>query len=121
MPEPRAPREAPFSCATVVLASGETWIRVGGELDLATAPALAAACAEACRRATGVVLDLRDLTFLDVAGLGAVLRAASAARSRSVRFAVLRGVPAVDAVFLHTNTGAQVEIVDADSFGVPAR
>ena len=115
MPEPTDLSKDAFSCSTSLLGSGEAWIRVGGELDLATAPEMLSACHRAQGRATCVLLDLRGLTFLDVAGLHAVLAAAADAADRGLRFAVLRGVPAVDAVFTLTNTRARIEILDADT------
>jgi anti-sigma B factor antagonist len=50
-------------------------IRVAGELDLSTAPELARAVADARGAATHVTLDLRDLDFIDCAGLRCILEA----------------------------------------------
>lgn len=57
--------------------SGETQIRVTGEVDIATAPKLAATLGT-CDGALGigaVLLDLTAVTFLDSTGLGVILRA----------------------------------------------
>ncbi len=50
---------------------GPTTLAVGGDVDLASAPALRAALAD---RAV-VVVDLADVTFIDAAGLGVLLEA----------------------------------------------
>ena len=65
----------PFHAA-VVHADGDTTVRLGGELDLASAAGL-----EACLRslidasAGTITLDLADVTFLDSTGLVTILSA----------------------------------------------
>jgi anti-anti-sigma factor len=57
-----------------LIATGRT-LKIRGELDIATAPLLAAAFADrspANRRGSSFFLELSDLTFLDVAGLRAL-------------------------------------------------
>ena len=52
-----------------------------GELDMLSAPLLARDLDEAIRRhPVRIVLDLQDLTFMDVSGLRAILDAARSAR-----------------------------------------
>jgi anti-anti-sigma factor len=69
-------------------ASGrEVTVRVGGELDAATAPELSS-CLELALADSGrpVVIDLRDVTFLDSWGVDAVVSAANrAGRPGAVR------------------------------------
>ena len=48
-------------------------IRVTGELDLSTADALRRLLEHALRSGRPVLIDLRDVTFIDVSGLHAVL------------------------------------------------
>lgn len=60
-------------------------LRIGGEIDMATAPAFAEALhahVQAGEPGTELVVDLTALTFIDVRGLTALLTAAEAARSR---------------------------------------
>lgn len=53
---------------------GEVVLRLEGELDIATAPQLSAALAELRRAGVAhVVVDLTDLAFLDVCGLGVLV------------------------------------------------
>ncbi|WP_152644812.1 STAS domain-containing protein [Kitasatospora griseola] len=65
-------------------------VRVNGEIDLDTAPALRRALAAALDAHREVVLDLSEVTFMDCAGLGAVVRARNQA-DRSGRRLILRG------------------------------
>ncbi|MEU9079558.1 STAS domain-containing protein [Kitasatospora sp. NPDC004745] len=50
-------------------------VRAGGEIDLDTAPSLRRALAAALESHREVVLDLSEVTFMDCAGLGALVRA----------------------------------------------
>lgn len=67
-------------------------VRVGGELDLATAPELLGALEQ---RDGEVVLDCSGLAFIDVAGLNAVVEAHAACRARGARLVLLDPSPAV--------------------------
>jgi anti-sigma B factor antagonist len=71
-------------------------LAVAGELDLASVAALQAALDEL--RAAGwenIVLDVRELTFIDSMGLSLLLDAERAARQGDARFAIVDGSPAV--------------------------
>ncbi len=64
-----------------------------GELDLATAPALEAALARALETAAGrrVVLDLRELEFIDSSGLRTLLTARKQAEDAGAGFSLVAG------------------------------
>ena len=62
--------EAPFTCATTDFGDGHL-VTVSGEVDLATAPQLPEALAQA-RNGT-VRLDISAVTFLDSSGLQALV------------------------------------------------
>ncbi len=64
-----------------------------GELDLATAPALEAALARAFESvgAGGIVLDLRELEFIDSSGLRTLLTARKQAEDAGARFSLVAG------------------------------
>jgi anti-anti-sigma factor len=51
-------------------------VRVSGEVDLAAAPSLEAALRTALSAGTSVDLDLAEVTFIDSAGLHAIVRCA---------------------------------------------
>jgi anti-sigma B factor antagonist len=59
----------------VTIGDGGATVRVAGELDLSTGPALARAVSQCRGSAPHVTLDLRELNFIDCAGLRAVLEA----------------------------------------------
>ncbi|MFI5040609.1 MAG: STAS domain-containing protein [Acidimicrobiales bacterium] len=87
----------------------ETVIGLAGELDLATAPELWAAIDEAIAAGrTHLVLDLRDLSFVDSTGLGVFVRAGKdlraadgglALRSPGERVAKLLEITRLEEVF----------------------
>jgi anti-anti-sigma factor len=63
-----------------------------GELDLATAPALEASLARAFEDDCGhVVLDLRELEFIDSSGLRTLLTARRQAEDAGQRFSLVAG------------------------------
>jgi anti-sigma B factor antagonist len=68
---------------------GTACLELRGELDIGTAPALdeavSGALDDGCRE---VVLDLAGTTFIDSAGLGALLRAARTVDARKAKMAV---------------------------------
>lgn len=61
---------------------------VQGEIDVATAPAFAAALSRATPRDGRLDVDLSAVTFLGVAGLNVIATAAHAARTRGQRLRV---------------------------------
>jgi anti-anti-sigma factor len=63
-------------------------LQVAGEIDLATAPALAQALADA-ETESRLVLDLTDVEFLDSAGLHVLLAAARDRAAAGHRFGVI--------------------------------
>ena len=63
-----------------------------GELDLATAPALEAALSRAFEEGSDrVVLDLRELEFIDSSGLRTLLTARRRAEQSRARFSLVAG------------------------------
>ena len=82
-----------------------TAIAPRGELDLATAKRFETAC-DAIDYSTvvGVVLDLRELEFIDATGLRAVLRLRAICLERAVQLLVRPGPRGVQRVFELTHT-----------------
>lgn len=67
-------------------------VRVQGELDLAGCPDLDLALREAEQTQAGrIILDLEELTFIDAAGLGALLNASRRSASNGNRLQLTRG------------------------------
>jgi anti-sigma B factor antagonist len=73
----------------VVAVPPECLVAVAGELDLASAPALGDTLCQLDPGCEVVTLDLRALTFLDVAGLHALVDARSLARATGGRLQIL--------------------------------
>jgi anti-sigma B factor antagonist len=64
---------------------------VRGELNLASAPALERVLIEQAGIARPVLLDLRELAFIDASGLGVLLRTAARARHDGIEFDLVAG------------------------------
>jgi anti-anti-sigma factor len=103
-----------FTCSTEIGGRHAAWIHMRGDLDISTSAQLA----KALRRSLSwlVVVDLRELTFIDLCGVRMIVDAAAAARRAGRRLIVLRGTPEVDRLFTLTATDTHVEIVDLHPF-----
>jgi anti-sigma B factor antagonist len=110
-----ARRARGFECTLLDAAPAAAVVRVVGELDMATAPLLQRTLLEACGRAGTVLLDLRDLTFIDSSGLHVVIDATREAEQRKVAIVRLRAAEHVERVFKMTGTAAMVAIVEDDA------
>ena len=113
----RAATLRPFVCSSTGGGLDAAWVDVAGELDIATSPQLGRALRESPAKL--VVLDLRDLAFMDCAGLHTILEASDSARRDGRRLLLLRGTPNVDRVFALTGTDGDVEIGDLDLLEPP--
>jgi anti-anti-sigma factor len=82
-------------------------VQVVGELDVETTPQLEQTLREP--RAQLVVLDLRELAFMDSCGVHAIVNASVHARQIGHRLVLLRGPPDVDRIFGLTGSSADVE------------
>ena len=89
-------------------------IAVSGELDLASSPALeeelergSAASAEL------VIVDLRQLEFMDSTGLSVLVRAHQRMTDTGKRFAVVRGPQQVQRLLSLTGVADRLNLVDA--------
>lgn len=70
---------------TTTTDEGVTYLRVSGDVDLATADELHAAGEQALSELCSTLrIDLSDVTFLDSTGLGALIRIRNAAEPRPV-------------------------------------
>jgi anti-anti-sigma factor len=101
----------PFGC-TVEHGTCTAWIQLTGELDLATAPILQWHLRDALAHARMVVLDLRQLSFMDAAGLHVICDASESAEAQDRRLVLVRGPAQVDRVFTLTGLSEKLYMVD---------
>ncbi len=91
---------------------GETAIvRLVGELDRVIAPELTAVLERAAESASRLVVDLREISFMDVGGLQVILEAQAVASGADHDLDLVPGPPAVQRVFELTDTEARLRFV----------
>jgi anti-sigma B factor antagonist len=95
------------------------WVQITGELEISTVPQLARTLREPRLQARLVVLDLRDLEFIDCSGVRAIVDESRRARQAGRRLVLLRGPAPVDRMFTLTGCSDDVEIGDVDPFERP--
>jgi anti-sigma B factor antagonist len=110
-----------FDCSWTGGGPDGSWVHVVGELDIATTPQLERTLREAQLEARLVVLDLRELLFIDSSGVHAIVNAGIRARQAARRLLVLRGPPNVDRVFTLAGRRDDVEIHDLDPVEPPVQ
>lgn len=108
-----------FACEMQAGGRGAAWVSIRGELDLASAPEFRNALDEALGRALLVIIDLRALTFIDSAGLHAIIDADARARGSGHRLVLIRGSGQVDRLFKLVALTDRLRIVDLPT-GPPA-
>jgi anti-anti-sigma factor len=112
---------SPFVCSWRPGGSGAAWVHVAGELDLASSFTLEQALREAQQCARVVVLDLRELTFIESSGVHVILEAAGGVRHGDGRLVLVRGPAQVDRALTLTGVPSQVLIVDLHPSEAPIR
>jgi anti-sigma B factor antagonist len=91
---------------------------LSGELDLASAGELDASLKQLESSEPPIlVLDLRELEFMDSTGLRSVIAADARARDRGARLVVVRAPGEVDRVFSLTRMDQHLELVDEPPSG----
>ena len=108
----RAADVQPFVCSRTRGAVDVGWVRIAGALDSTTAPRLKRTLRERRLRAQLVVLDLRELTFLDWSGVHAVVDASIRARRAGRRVVLMHGAPQVKRMFAQAGRSEHVELAD---------
>lgn len=106
-----APRPA-LVCSWTDGGRDAAWVQLAGALELATVPQLEQTLEQFQLAAQLVVLDLRDLEFIDRSDVRAIVDASSRARQADRRPALLRGPPSVDRMFKLSGSSKQLEIGD---------
>jgi anti-sigma B factor antagonist len=96
-----------------------TWVHVAGELDIATTPQLERTLNESLSQARLVVLDLRELVFIDSCGVHAIVGAGIGAWVAGRRLVLVRVPSNVERMFMLTGSSDQVEIRDVGPVAPP--
>jgi anti-sigma B factor antagonist len=79
----------PFLCRLAVGETHAAWVHLAGEVDLQTSPQLESTLREAQLDASLVVLDAREVTFIDSSGVHAILDASEACEWGGARLMLL--------------------------------
>lgn len=121
MPHPDLTLARPpvFACTATHGGLDAAWVNVVGELDITTAPELARTLRESQQLAHLIVLDLRELAFMDCAGVHTIVDASRRARQDGRRLIVVRGRPDVYRIFTLTDSAGEVNIADLDAVQPP--
>jgi anti-sigma B factor antagonist len=107
----------PFACSCTNGGLDAAWVHVGGELDIATTPQLERTLSQSQARL--VVLDLRELAFIDSRGMHAIIDAGIRARQAGRRLVLVRVPANVDRMLTLTGSSHQLEIGDVDPAAPP--
>ena len=98
----------------VIRNPGATRIAPTGELDIATTPALEQAIADATGEpGAALVLDLRELTFMDSTGLRTLAQTNARAEDEGFTLSIVRGPRQIERVLEISGLGALLPLVDA--------
>lgn len=92
---------------------------VRGDVDLATADALRGDLRAAAERSGTVVLDLREVSFMDTQGLAVVIEAQQAAAEADTRFCITRAPDRVHRLFDMIGLTPRLTIVDDPAGAAP--
>jgi anti-anti-sigma factor len=102
--------------------SGWCRVTVEGELDLASAPTLELELDRLEWRPPRLLLvDLRGLTFMDVAGIRVLLAAHERAERRGHELAIVRGAPIVERLMQLLGLDSVLDLIDDPAEVPPVR
>jgi anti-anti-sigma factor len=93
---------------------GRAVVVIRGELDLATAPDLDAALQELAEAGKDVVVDLRELAFMDSTGLRVIVAAHARAEAGDHSFVIVRPTPGapIERILAIAGVESVLELVD---------
>jgi anti-anti-sigma factor len=101
-----------FVCSWRAVGLSAGWVHVAGELDLATSPQLRRTLRKALQSVRLLMLDLRELSFIDCSGAHVILDVAEEAERDGDQLLIVRGPAQVDRLLALTAVGARVPIID---------
>jgi anti-anti-sigma factor len=103
-----------FVCSWTTGGLDAGWVQVTGELDVATTPQLDRTLLEPQLQTHLVVLDLRELAFIDTCGVHAIVNASVRARKAGHRLVLVHCSPDTNRLFTLTGNFNDIEIGDLD-------
>ena len=89
-------------------------VRVQGEVDAATAPRVGEAVTRLLTRQRRVVLDLEKVDFMDLHGLGVIMRATRQARADGGNFAIARPAACVRRLVELVHAEGEIPMLPSD-------
>lgn len=101
----------PFACTPRPDGWGSVCLDLVGELDLATCPHFEQVLKQAQDEKSIVSVDLQQLTFLDCAGLTAIVHAATHAAAMQTRLILVGAAGQVERIFDLTGPFRTIEMV----------
>ena len=111
-PDDPADQWGAFACRWRLQGREAASVRVSGEVDMATAPQLGETLREALAHARLVLVDLREMPFMDSSGLRVILDTSARAREQRGRV-VLAGVAAqVESLLDVTGTRPHLDLLE---------
>ena len=100
---------------------GTTVLSVAGEIDLAVTDDFVAVADACLAQASGIELDLGDVTFIDSSGLGVLVRVRKEADQQSKSFNLARVSPAVQRLLEVTGLDHVFQMDDAQDVRASVR
>ena len=92
-------------------------VALSGEADLLGAPSIEAAVVDATSEAQRIIVDLRNLTFIDSSGLRALMRSHEHCSARGVEMRVIPGPENVQRLFELSGMNEILPFCDPDLAG----
>src|SRR2546421_5903813 len=89
-------------------------VRLSGEIDLAAVEAIETALLPLEERYRTVIVDLRDVTFLDSTGLRAIVSADARARKNGLDLRIVRGPEGVQKILYLAGLDKILPLIDPD-------
>jgi anti-sigma B factor antagonist len=115
-PPPQSAGPRPFSCRRFSAGSAVR-VAVRGELDILTVPRLDRALRRAQSHADSIILDLRELDFVDSSGAHLLVASDRRIREAGGRLVVVRGPDEVDWFFRLVGLDRALDVVDLPAPG----
>ena len=119
-PHPASALPMPFVCELTQDHDAGASLHLTGELDLATSPLLDWTLRDALHKSRIVVVDLRQVSFIDSSAIHVLVDAGARARLDGRRLVVLRGPAQLDRVLVLCGDSDSLDVVDLDAAELPS-